>query len=93
MIRCRIDKFVSIQLVGLIGLEMHISLKLIFCRTFRNVLVLASILFTFHGSLRSSSWHKVLGYGVHIPSNVFPSYLGRSHSLLDNTHKLFANVL
>ena|GEM_PF-4693056 len=27
------------------------------------------------GSLKSSSRHKVLGYGVHIPGNVFPSDL------------------
>jgi len=29
-----------------------------------------------YGSLKSSSWHKVLGYRVHIPSNVIPSNLG-----------------
>jgi len=32
--------------------------------------------FLLYGSLKSSSWHKVLGYRVHIPSNVIPSNLG-----------------
>ena len=48
--------------------------------------------FLISGSLKSSSGHKVLGYGIHIPGNVFPGNLGRSYGLLDDTHKFFTDV-